>query len=55
MREIEPRQHWKEGFHDLVVTKVFGVRIQIRWRETNATEEISEDEFRRRFAFVTGG
>ncbi len=55
MREIETRQHWKEGFRDLVVSTVFGVRIQIRWAETNATEEVSEDEFRRRFAFVTGG
>lgn len=54
MREIEPAQRWKEGFRDLIVNKVFGVRIEIRWDDTNVTEEIIEDEFRRRFTFVMG-
>ena len=54
MQNIEPGQSWKEDFRDVVVNKVFGARIEIRWGETNATEEIVEAEFRRRFSFVTG-
>jgi hypothetical protein len=52
MEEIETGQRWNEGLKEINVTSVFGVRIQIRWIDTNDLEEIAEADFRKRFNFV---
>jgi hypothetical protein len=52
MQEIKLDQRWSEGLKEATVTSVFGVRIEIRWNETNDTDEISEADFRKRFSFV---
>jgi hypothetical protein len=52
MQELKPDQRWSEGLKEVTVTSVFGVRIEIRWNETNDVDEISEADFRKRFTFV---
>ena len=52
MQEIKPDQRWSEGFHEVQVTNAFGVRIRIRQGGAQADEEITEDDFRKRFTFV---
>jgi hypothetical protein len=52
MKEIKPDQRWSEGVNEVQVTNAFGVRIRIRRSGAQADEEITEDEFRKRFTFV---
>jgi hypothetical protein len=52
MQEIGLDQRWSEGLKEVTVTSVFGVRLEIRWNETNDVDEISEADFRKRFSFV---
>jgi hypothetical protein len=52
MKEIKTDQRWSEGFHEVQVTNAFGVRIRIRRSGAQADEEITEDDFRKRFTFV---
>jgi hypothetical protein len=52
MQEIKLDQRWSEGLKEVTVTSVFGVRLEIRWNETNDVDEISEADFRKRFSFV---
>jgi len=54
MKEIKPDQRWSEGVNEVQVTNAFGVRIRIRRSGAQADEEITEDEFRKRFTFVAG-
>jgi hypothetical protein len=55
MKEIKPDQRWSEGVNEVQVTNAFGVRIRIRRSGAQADEEITEDEFRKRFTFVDCG
>lgn len=52
MQKIEVGQRWSEGLKQVTITSAFGVRIEIRWNGTNDVDEISEVDFRKRFAFV---
>jgi hypothetical protein len=52
MKEIKPDQRWTEGLTEVQVTNAFGARIRIRKRNAPADQEITEDDFRRRFTFV---
>ena len=52
MKEIKPDQVWKENGSEVRVTNAFGVRILIRRSGARADEEITEDDFRKRFTFV---
>jgi hypothetical protein len=52
MKEIKPDQRWSEGVNEVQVTNAFGVRVRIRRNGAQADEEITEDEFRKRFTFV---
>jgi hypothetical protein len=52
MKEIRTDQRWSEGFHEVQVTNAFGVRVRIRRNGAQADEEITEDDFRKRFTFV---
>lgn len=52
MKEIKADQRWSDGFHEVRVTNAFGVRIRIRRSGAQADEEITEDDFRKRFTFV---
>lgn len=52
MREIRPDQRWSEGGNEVQITNAFGVRIRIRRSGSQADEEITEDDFRKRFTFV---
>lgn len=52
MKEIKPDQRWKEGVEEVRVTNAFGVRILIRRSGAQADEEVTEEDFRRRFTFV---
>jgi hypothetical protein len=52
MKEIKPDQRWKENGNEVQVTNAFGVRIRIRQSGSQADEEITEDDFRKRFTFV---
>lgn len=54
MKEIKPDQRWSEGVNEVQVTNAFGVRIRIRRSGAQTDEEITEDEFRKRFTFVAG-
>jgi hypothetical protein len=53
LHEIEPDQIWTDGTDQTRVTNAFGVRILIRRNGAEADEEIAEDDFRRRFKFVS--
>lgn len=55
MKEIKPNQLWNEGLHEVQVVNSFGVRIVIRQKGASAEEEITEDDFRKRFTFVADG
>lgn len=52
MQEIKPNQRWHKGLDEIQVINAFGVRIVIRPNDTNVDEEITEDDFRRRYSFV---
>ena len=52
MQEIKPNQIWAEGLEQVRVTNAFGVRILIRRSGADTDEEITEDDFRKRFSFV---
>ena len=52
MQDIRPDQIWEEGGSQVRVTNAFGVRILIRRSGADADEEITEDDFRKRFTFV---
>jgi hypothetical protein len=52
MQEIKPDQRWHAGLNEVQVINAFGVRIVIRPSGTNADEEITEDEFRKRYTFL---
>ena len=52
MQEIKPDQRWHEGLDEVQVINAFGVRIVIRPNGTDADQEITEDDFRRRYRFV---
>lgn len=52
MKEIKTDQRWSEGLHEVRVTNAFGVRIRNRRSGAQADEEISDDDFRKRFTFV---
>jgi hypothetical protein len=52
MKEIKPDQIWRENGTDVRITNAFGVRILIRRTGAQADEEITEDDFRKRFSFV---
>src|SRR4029077_6582075 len=52
MKEIKPDQRWSESVNEVQVTNAFGVRIRIRRSGAQTDEEITEDEFRKRFTFV---
>ncbi|MEO6947869.1 MAG: hypothetical protein ABI150_15220 [Nitrobacter sp.] len=54
MVDIKPKQRWKEGLEEIEVVKVFGVRIEISKVGSSDVEEIVEDDFRRRFTYVSG-
>lgn len=49
MQEIKPDQRWRDGLNEVKVINAFGVRIIIRRTGTGADEEITEDDFRKRF------
>lgn len=52
--DIKPNQIWTEGSTRVRVTNAFGVRILIRRENADADEEITEEEFRKRFTYVSG-
>jgi len=52
MQEIKPDQRWHEGLDEVQVINAFGARIVIRPNGTNVDEEITEEDFRRRYRFV---
>ena len=52
MQEIKPDQVWEEGLHQVRIINAFGVRIIIRSDGADSDEEITEDDFRKRFKFV---
>ena len=54
MDEIKPDQIWAEGSNRVRVTNAFGVRILIRRENVDADEEFTEEEFRKRFRYVSG-
>jgi hypothetical protein len=53
MQEIKPDQRWSDGSTEVQVTNAFGARIRIRQVGAQADHEITEDEFRKRFRFVS--
>jgi hypothetical protein len=52
MQEIKPDQLWEEGLQQARIVNAFGVRIVIRRNGVDSNEEITEDDFRKRFKFV---
>jgi hypothetical protein len=52
--EIKPDQIWTEGLSKVRVTNAFGVRILVRRDNADADEEFTEEEFRKRFSYVSG-
>ena len=52
MKEIKPDQIWEAAGERVRVTNAFGVRILIRRSGAKADEEMTEDEFRKRFTFL---
>lgn len=52
MKEIQPDQRWSENGNEVRITNAFGVRILIRQTGGQADEEITENDFRKRFKFV---
>jgi hypothetical protein len=52
MQEIKPDQLWEEGLQQARIVNAFGVRIVIRRNGGGSDEEITEDDFRKRFKFV---
>lgn len=52
MQEIKPDQRWSDGLTEVQITNAFGARIRIRQLGDQTDQEITEDEFRRRFKFV---
>ena len=54
MDDIKLDQIWADGSNRVRVTNVFGVRILIRRENADADEEVTEEEFRKRFRYVSG-
>jgi hypothetical protein len=52
--DIKPDQIWAEGSRQIRVTNAFGVRILIRRENAEEDEEFTEEEFRKRFTYVSG-
>jgi hypothetical protein len=53
MQEIKPDEIWVDGLQQVKIVNAFGVRIVIQPVGGGSDEEIAEDDFRARFAFVT--
>ena len=51
MEEIKPDQVWETGLHQVRIVNAFGVRIVIQPVGGGSDEEITEDDFRKRFIF----
>lgn len=52
MQEIKPGQRWSDGLTEVQISNAFGARIRIRQIGDQTDQEITEDEFRKRFNFV---
>jgi hypothetical protein len=52
MQEIKPDQRWSDGTTEVQITNAFGARIRIREIGAREDQEITEDEFRKRFKLV---
>jgi hypothetical protein len=52
-QEIKPDQLWGDGLEQVRVVNAFGVRIVVQPAGGGDDTEITEDEFRKRFQFIS--